>query len=88
MLFVIGLKFTVVHDSTDQLHKGEVTELPSHSNVYTILPKQVLQMLFSLFGRYVIEGRLNIPEDKALNRKVLGITTMKVDYIMSLWKGH
>ncbi|KAH7483720.1 hypothetical protein FOMA001_g7369 [Fusarium oxysporum f. sp. matthiolae] len=85
---LIGSKFTVSYDALEKLQKGEVTELPSHRESYGFFPKAALQGFLSMLGRYVVEGRLDIPADKALNAKFTDIQTLKVKEAIELWRGH
>ncbi|RFU28645.1 hypothetical protein B7463_g7672, partial [Scytalidium lignicola] len=82
-----GAKFTVTYDSIEKLEKGEITELPAHAIAYAFYPKERLQGLLCLFGRYVIEGKFDMPKDKALNSKFPNIQTLKVKDVVELWKG-
>ncbi|EGU84206.1 hypothetical protein FOPG_12428 [Fusarium oxysporum f. sp. conglutinans race 2 54008] len=83
-----GSKFTVSYDALEKLQKGEVTELPSHRESYVFFPKPALRGFLSLLGRYVVEGRFDIPSDKALNAKFTEIQTLKVKEAIELWRGH
>ncbi|SCO86007.1 uncharacterized protein FRV6_10134 [Fusarium oxysporum] len=83
-----GSKFTVSYDALEKLQKGEVTELPSHRESYGYFPKPALRGFLSLLGRYVVEGRFDIPADKALNAKFTEIQTLKVKETIELWRGH
>ncbi|TVY71786.1 Oxidoreductase BOA1 [Fusarium oxysporum f. sp. cubense] len=83
-----GSKFTVSYDALDKLQKGEVTELPSHRESYGFFPKPALRGFLSLLGRYVVEGRFDIPADKALNAKFTEMQTLKVKEAIELWRDH
>ena len=83
-----GTKFDVKYDSVEKLSKGEITELPSHHEVYPVFPKPLMQGLFALFSLWIIEGRLDVPEDKSLNAKFPEIKTTKLSEIVGAWKGH
>ncbi|KAK2699705.1 hypothetical protein QWA68_000691 [Fusarium oxysporum] len=83
-----GSKFTASYDALEKLQKGEVTELPSHRESYGFFPKPALRGFLSLLGRYVVEGRFDIPADKALNAKFTEIQTLKVKEAIELWRGH
>ncbi|KAL7906507.1 hypothetical protein GGI35DRAFT_471070 [Trichoderma velutinum] len=83
-----GTKFNVTYDAPEKLAKGEITELPSHSDVYAFFPKPLLQGLFSIFSLWVLDGSLNVPEDKSLNAKFPEIKTTKLAEIVGAWKGH
>ncbi|KAH9203413.1 hypothetical protein DL95DRAFT_399366, partial [Leptodontidium sp. 2 PMI_412] len=47
---VTGSKFQVSYDPIEKLQKGEITELPSHVQVYPFFPKPALQGMLALFG--------------------------------------
>ncbi|KAM0263897.1 hypothetical protein ACHAQJ_000932 [Trichoderma viride] len=83
-----GTKFNVAHDSVEKLSKGEITELPSHPNLYSILPKQAFQGLLALFASWIIDGSFDVPEENSLNAKFPEIKTTKLSEIIGAWKGH
>ncbi|UKZ95785.1 uncharacterized protein TrAFT101_010600 [Trichoderma asperellum] len=83
-----GTKFNVTHDSVEKLNKGEVTELPSHPAMYSIAPKEVFQGILSLFGKWIIDGGFDVPEEISLNAKFPDIKTTKLSEIVGAWKGH
>jgi hypothetical protein len=85
---ILGTKFNVTYDPIEKLSKGEITELPSHPELYAMAPKEVFQSIFSLFGRWVVEGLFNVPEDLSLNAKFPEIKTTKLSEIVGAWKGH
>lgn len=76
------------YDPIEKLQENEITELPSHLEVYPFFPKPALQAFLAMFGRWVVSGRFHVPEDKALNAKFPDIQTSKVNDIVGLWKGH
>jgi hypothetical protein len=51
------------------LNSFKITELPSHSESYSFLPKEQLQGLLSIFGRWTIAGEFNLPEEGSLNQR-------------------
>ncbi|KAK4073162.1 uncharacterized protein Triagg1_5442 [Trichoderma aggressivum f. europaeum] len=83
-----GTKFKVTFDSPEKLAKGEITELPSHPDLYAYFPKPALQALFSLFSTWILDGSLIAPADKSLNAKFPEIKTTKLAEIVGAWKGH
>jgi hypothetical protein len=85
---IAGTKFDVTYDSVEKLAKGEITELPSHHEIYPVFPKAMLQGLFALFSLWIVEGRLDVPEEKSLNAKFPQIKTTKLSEIVGAWKGH
>ncbi|KAF3914846.1 hypothetical protein ABW20_dc0104407 [Dactylellina cionopaga] len=83
-----GVKFTVAYDSVEKLKTGQVTELPSHTQLYETHPKPKLQGLLSLLALWCVEGNFDVPADKALNSRFPEIETVKVKDMLALWKGH
>ncbi|KAJ6107190.1 hypothetical protein N7523_008513 [Penicillium sp. IBT 18751x] len=82
-----GTKFQVTYDSIDKLEKGEMTELPSHTMIYSRMPKAAAQHRFSRFGLYSIYGFFNVPDGKkTLNDVFPQIVTTTVADIMGAWK--
>ncbi|RBR16167.1 hypothetical protein FVER53590_13505 [Fusarium verticillioides] len=80
----IGSKFDVAYDPAEKLEKGEVTELPFNKNAAD-LPQKVLEGLMSLWGLYVLEGKYDLPTDKALNNVFPDIQPLKVEDVLGLW---
>jgi hypothetical protein len=64
-----GVKFNVTHDSEELLKSSKITELPSHAESYSFLPKEKLQAVLSAFGRWTIAGDFNMPEEGSLNQR-------------------
>ncbi|KAG9498264.1 hypothetical protein J7337_011160 [Fusarium musae] len=81
----IGSKFDVAYDPAEKLEKGEVTELPFNKNAAD-LPQKVLEGLMSLWGLYVLEGKYDLPTDKALNKAFPDIQPLKVEDVLGLWQ--
>ncbi|KAF5574345.1 hypothetical protein FPANT_11811 [Fusarium pseudoanthophilum] len=81
----IGSKFDVAYDAVEKLEKGEVTELPFNRNAAD-LPQQVLEGLMSLWGRYALEGKYDMPTDKALNKVFPDIQPLKMEDVLGLWQ--
>ncbi|PNP84974.1 hypothetical protein FNYG_01671 [Fusarium nygamai] len=81
----IGSKFDVAYDPVEKLEKGEVTELPFNRNAAD-LPQKVLEGLISLWGLYVLEGKYDLPTDKALNKVFRDIQPLKVEDVLGLWQ--
>ncbi|KAF5535416.1 hypothetical protein FNAPI_12059 [Fusarium napiforme] len=81
----IGSKFDVAYDPAEKLEKGEVTELPFNRNAAD-LPQKVLEGLMSLWGLYVLEGKYDLPTDKALNKVFPDIQPLKVEDVLGLWQ--
>ncbi|QGI68561.1 hypothetical protein CEK27_012532 [Fusarium fujikuroi] len=75
---MIGSKFDVSYDPPEKLNKGEVSELPFNRNAAD-LPQKVLEGLMALWGLYVLEGKYDMPTDKALNNVFPSIQPLKVE---------
>ncbi|KAI1037585.1 hypothetical protein LB503_009481 [Fusarium chuoi] len=78
-------KFDVAYDPPEELEKGEVTELPFNKNAAD-LPQKVLEGLMSLWGLYILEGKYDMPTDKALNNVFPSIQPLKVEDVLGLWQ--
>ncbi|KAF5621044.1 uncharacterized protein FTJAE_11384 [Fusarium tjaetaba] len=81
----IGSKFDVSYDPVEKLEKGEVTEFPFNINAAG-LPQKVLEGLMSLWGRYALEGKYDMPTDKALNKVLPDIQPLKMEDVLGLWQ--
>ncbi|KAH7110618.1 hypothetical protein B0J11DRAFT_620116 [Dendryphion nanum] len=66
---ITGTKFEVHYDSVEKLMTGQITELPSHRNLYQFFPKEALQGVFALFGLWFDSGDFNfeVSEEESLN---------------------
>lgn len=62
-----GVKFTVTYDSVKKLEASQITELPSHGNLYSFFPREMLQGLFAAFGRMFEEGDFDLKPSRTLN---------------------
>lgn len=56
--------------------------------MYSMAPKEVFQGIFALFGKWIINGDFDVPEDISLNAKFPDIKTTKLSEIVGAWKGH
>ncbi|KAH7147189.1 hypothetical protein B0J13DRAFT_584505 [Dactylonectria estremocensis] len=82
-----GTKFTVKTDSVEELKKGQITELPSNPHLYPFFPKEMLQGLFSAFGRIFAEGAFDFKPKHTLNKDFFEVQARKVkDLIFEAWK--
>ncbi|KAF5253914.1 hypothetical protein FANTH_1239 [Fusarium anthophilum] len=81
----IGSKFDITYDPAEKLEKGEVTELPFNKNAAD-LPQKVLEGLMSLWGLYVLEGKYDMPTDKAINKLFPDIQPLKVEDVLGMWR--
>ncbi|KAH6867844.1 hypothetical protein B0T10DRAFT_596302 [Thelonectria olida] len=82
-----GVKFIVKTDSVEELKKGQITELPSHPHLYPFFPKEMLQGLFSAFGRMFAEGAFDFQPEHTLNEAFPEVQARKVkDLLFEAWK--
>ncbi|EKG12323.1 hypothetical protein MPH_10440 [Macrophomina phaseolina MS6] len=83
-----GSKFEVYYDSIEKLNSFQITELPCHVATYPVFPKEQLQGLFASFGLLMATGKLNLPEEKAINKIFSEIKTLTVKQLFEqTWKG-
>jgi len=82
-----GSKFTVTYNSVAMLEKGEMTELPFHLSMYPRITKPALQRRYAMFGMYIVNGLMYLPEEKSLNKMFPQIKTTTVEEVVSAWKG-
>ncbi|KAF4341686.1 hypothetical protein FBEOM_4359 [Fusarium beomiforme] len=80
-----GCKFDVSYDPLEKLQKGEVTSLPFNEGTADF-PRNVLEGLMSFWGLYVLEGKYDMPTDKALNKIFPDIQPLKVKDVLGLWR--
>lgn len=77
-----GTKFTLVHDSMEDLKQGKVTILPSVERImqFPSVPDMgILSSLLITFGRLFADGTYNLEEEEgALNEIFPEIKPMKV----------
>lgn len=81
----IGSKFDVSYDPPEKLQKGEVTSLPSNEGTPDF-PRQVLEGLMSFWGLYALEGKYDMPTDKAINKVFPDIQPLKVKDVLEIWR--
>ncbi|KAF5008664.1 hypothetical protein FDECE_5076 [Fusarium decemcellulare] len=82
-----GSKFDVAYDSVEKLNRGEMTELPSHTSVYSMIPKETIQGNFSKYSLYALDGLFDFPEENTLNAKFPEIKTMTMADMLGFWRG-
>ncbi|PCD25992.1 hypothetical protein AU210_012426 [Fusarium oxysporum f. sp. radicis-cucumerinum] len=82
---VTGSKFDVSYDPPEKLQKGEVTSLPSNEGTPDF-PRQVLEGLMSFWGLYALEGKYDMPTDKAINKVFPDIQPLKVKDVLEIWR--
>lgn len=81
-----GVKFTVKHDSIEDLKQGKITELPSHTHMYPFFPKEMLQVFFAAFGRMFVEGVFDFKPERTLNEAFPEVKARKIkDLLFEAW---
>ncbi|KAG4274463.1 hypothetical protein FPRO04_09421 [Fusarium proliferatum] len=81
-----GVKFTITHDSIEDLKAGRVTELPSHPQMYPFFPKQMLQGFCAAFGRMFAEGEFDLKPERTLNEAFPEVKARKIkDLLFEAW---
>lgn len=81
-----GVKFTITHDSIEDLKAGRVTELPSHPQMYSFFPKQMLQGFCAAFGRMFAEGEFDLKPERTLNEAFPEVKARKIkDLLFEAW---
>ncbi|KAJ6180935.1 hypothetical protein N7519_011396 [Penicillium mononematosum] len=82
-----GTKFNVAYDDVGKLSTFQVTELPSHSALYPFLPKEQLQYILAVFGRWMDAGDFDLPEIDTLNSRFPEIQPRTLRQVMEEgWK--
>ena len=77
----------MVYDDLEKLKRGEVTELPSQTSLYSTIPREFVQAISSTFGIWVNRGDLDFDENKALNQKLPELKTVKLKELLErAWK--
>ncbi|KAF5618763.1 isoflavone reductase like P3 [Fusarium sp. NRRL 52700] len=81
-----GVKFTVKHDSIENLKAGKITGLPSHPHMYPFFPKSMLQGFFAAFGRMFVEGAFDLKPERTLNEQFPEVKARKIkDLLLEAW---
>ncbi|KXH40814.1 hypothetical protein CSIM01_08542 [Colletotrichum simmondsii] len=81
-----GAKFSVTHDSMEDLQAGKVSELPAHKDYYAYFPKDQLQGLLAFFGMMWESGKCNLKPVGTLNQRFPEIETATVEFLFqSAW---
>ena len=87
LTIVLGTKFNVTYDDHERLGSLTVTELPSHSAIYPFLPKEKLQYILAVFGRWTAAGDFDLPENDTLNSRFPDIETRTLRQVIEQgWK--
>jgi hypothetical protein len=77
----------VIYDDLEKLKRGEVTELPSQTSLYSIIPRQFVQAINSTFGIWVDRGDMDFDEGTSLNVKFPELKTTKLKELLGkAWK--
>jgi hypothetical protein len=64
-----------------------VTELPSQTSLYTVIPRDFVQAISSTFGIWVNRGDMDLNEDTSLNQKLPELKTIKLKELLEkAWK--
>ncbi|PVH93056.1 NAD(P)-binding protein [Periconia macrospinosa] len=82
-----GSKFSVTYDPVEKLQRGEVTELPSHKDLYDYFPRPILEGMLAIFGLWTVNGLMELRKEGSLNEKFPDIKTVSVRDILGVWKG-
>jgi hypothetical protein len=83
----LGTKFNVAYDDQEKLGSFQVTELPSHSALYSFLPKENLQYILAVFGRWTAAGDFDLPVNDTLNSRFPEIEARTLRQVMEQgWK--
>jgi hypothetical protein len=64
------------------LEKGEMTELPFHLSMYPRIPKLALQRRYAMFGLYIANGLIHLPEEKSLSKMFPQFKTTTVEEVV------
>ncbi|KAH7109309.1 hypothetical protein B0J11DRAFT_620453 [Dendryphion nanum] len=85
---VKGTKFSVSHDSLELLHKGQITELPGHKELYPFFPKETLQGAAAVFSILMEKGFVNLEREGSLNERYKDVKVKTVRQLVEeAWKG-
>ncbi|KAF0316086.1 hypothetical protein GQ607_016695 [Colletotrichum asianum] len=77
-----GTKFTVAHDSVEDLQACKLTELPSHRQFYQIYPKEMLHSFLAPFGLNCERGQADLKPSRTLNEEFPEIKAMKAKDVL------
>lgn len=54
----------------------------------SIYSKEMIQGLMAIWAGYVLEGKYDMPTDKALNKVFPDIQPLKVKDVLEMWRGQ
>ncbi|KAI8179641.1 Oxidoreductase BOA1 [Colletotrichum sp. SAR 10_86] len=77
-----GTKFTVAHDSVEDLQACKLTELPSHRQFYQIYPKEMLHSFLAPFGLNCERGQADLRPSRTLNDEFPEIKVLKAKDVL------
>ena len=72
----------MVYDDLEKLKRGEVTELPSQTSLYSVIPRDFVQASSSTFGIWVNRGDMDFNVDTSLNQKLPELKTIKLKELL------
>ncbi|KAJ3956610.1 hypothetical protein N0V92_006845 [Colletotrichum tropicale] len=75
-------KFTVAHDSVEDLRACKLTELPSHRQFYQIYPKEMLHSFLAPFGLNCERGQADLRPSRTLNDEFPEIKVLKAKDVL------
>ena len=85
---MIGGKFEVHYDTVEKLKIHQVTELPSHHELYGFISKESIQRIFAVTGQWMVSGAFDLPDEDTLNKMFPDIETLTVESMLEkCWKG-
>lgn len=83
----VATKFTITHDSIESMRSGKITELPSHHSLYSQIPKETIQSIFSVFSIWFDMGLFNLQPEKTLNQVFPDVEVWTVRQVLERgWK--
>jgi len=82
-----GVEFEKTYDDDmEMLQAGKITELPSHREVYSFLPKEVLQGLLASFGVMIEKGLFNFKTERTVNEQFPEVKARTVrELVFAAW---
>ena len=65
---MLGVKFTVTHDSLESMRAGKITELPNYAAIYEFFPKEIMLKTWASFGVSMATGSCSVAGDSLADR--------------------
>lgn len=83
-----GIKFNVVYDSVETMKAGRVTALPSHLEMRTFIPQEILEGILSLYGLLFEAGVFDLKPEHTIRQDFpdIKVKTLK-ELITEAWGG-